>query len=170
MVSLTGTKYLFFPNGIFSLFTYWNIIVHKDIQRQFYRLLGKSPQTSRVLGNKQGEQKFSCVMVRPCPPSFVYSFPNKDPFYTKETHALFRNTSCKMIFLHFLHFQITHPISLIFLHTARMALMLTSDCFLEHSIVLPSSKVVTVREFLQFTILRNAISTAISLKIVTQHF
>ena len=28
---------------------------------------------------------------------------------------------------------ITHPISLIFLHTARMALVSTSDCFLEHS-------------------------------------
>ena len=108
MVFLTGTKYLSFPNGIFSLFTYWNIIVHKDIQRQFYRLLGKSPQTSRVLGNKQGEQKFSFVMVRPCPPSFVYSFPNKDPFYTKETHSLFTSTLIHGKWVFHLHTAVTN--------------------------------------------------------------
>ena len=53
---------------LFLIFVYIlteNIIVHKDIQRQFYRQFGKSPQTSRVLGNKGNENSSSWCWASP---------------------------------------------------------------------------------------------------------
>ena len=53
---------------LFLIFVYIlteNIIAHKDIQRQFYRQFGKSPQTSRVLGNKGNENSSSWCWASP---------------------------------------------------------------------------------------------------------